>query len=197
MLPLDHPDRKAVGGCGGAWWWHTPHDTLDKADAGILTDDTRIYLTMTLRMCMPEVIPYNFVPSAQDFIDRLTAYQEAAGQHLDLSDTIQAAESFKRAALRLAESPIGDVDRLNEGLKRLTRIVNPALFTIDGPYEFDPALQLPVLPGLAQMQDLAQMQPTTDEFEFLRTKLRRQRNRIEEALLSATALAREIVSAPG
>lgn len=189
MLPVDHPDRKAVGGCGGAWWWHSPADTLDKADAGILADDTRIYTTMTLRMCAPAVIPYYFVPSAQDFITHLTTDQEAAGQHLDLSGAIAAAAAFQAAAQRLADSPILDVDRLNEGLKRLTRIVNPALFTIAGPYEFDPALQLPVLPGLAPMQDLAHLEPTTDGFEFLRTKLRRQRNRIEEALLEATALA--------
>ena len=39
MLPLDHPDRKAVGGCGGAYWWHSPEDTLDKADAAILAED--------------------------------------------------------------------------------------------------------------------------------------------------------------
>ncbi|MGH2561492.1 MAG: M28 family peptidase [Thermomicrobiales bacterium] len=189
MLPVDHPDRKAVGGCGGAWWWHSPADTLDKADAGILAEDTRIYVTMTLRMCAPEVIPFDFAPSAQDFIDHLTTDQEAAGQHLDLSRALDAAEAFRAAAQRLAESPTSDVNRLNEGLKRLTRIVNPALFTIDGPYEFDPALQLPVLPGLAPMQELAGMDPRTDDFEFLRTQLRRQRNRIEEALLEATALA--------
>jgi hypothetical protein len=189
MLAIDHPDRKAVGGCGGAWWWHSPADTLDKADAAILADDTRIYVTMTLRMCAPEVIPYNFVPSAQDFVEHLAALQEAAGQHLDLTETIVAAEAFNAAAQRLADAPLADVDRLNAGLKQLTRIVNPALFTIDGPYEVDPALQLPVLPGLAPLRDLARLEPKTNDYKFLLTKLRRQRNRIEEALLQATEVA--------
>jgi N-acetylated-alpha-linked acidic dipeptidase len=192
MLALDHPDRKAVGGCGGAWWWHTPADTLDKADAEILAEDTRVYLTMTLRMCTPAVIPFNFVPSAQDFIEHLSAFQDAAGQHLDLTETIRAAEAFKAAAQRLADAPIADVDRLNAGLKQLTRIVNPALFTIDGPYEVDPALQLPVLPGLAPLRELARLEPKTNAYEFLLTKLRRQRNRIEETLLQATAVAEEL-----
>src|SRR5215217_5678332 len=53
MLPLDHPDRKIVGGSGGASWWHTPLDTLDKADVAILADDTRLYLTLVARMCQP------------------------------------------------------------------------------------------------------------------------------------------------
>lgn len=192
MLAIDHPDRKAVGGCGGAWWWHTPADTLDKADAAILADDTRIYVTMTLRMCAPEMIPYNFVPSAQDFIEHLSAFQSEAGQHLDLSQTIREAEAFKVAAQRLAEAPQSDTARLNEGLKQLTRIVNPALFTIDGPYEVDPALQLPVLPGLAPMRELARLEAKTNAYEFLLTKLRRQRNRIEEALMQATAVAERL-----
>jgi hypothetical protein len=133
-----------------------------------------------------------FVPSARDFIEHLTAFQEEAGHYLDLSETIRAAVAFKAAAQHLADAPIGDVARLNTGLKQLTRIVNPALFTIDGPYQVDPALQLPVLPGLAPMRDLAHLEPKTDAFEFLLTKLRRQRNRIEDALVQATDLATQL-----
>ncbi|MDP9470997.1 MAG: M28 family peptidase [Chloroflexota bacterium] len=194
MLPVDHPDRKAVGGCGGAYWWHSPEDTLDKADAQILAADVQVYLTMTARMCLPEVIPYNFVPSAQDFLDHLGPLQEAAGQHLDLTGTIKAAEAFRTTSECLNEAHIDDVRLLNEGLKRLTRIVNPALFTIEGPYEMDPALQLPVLPGLAPMRELAELDPTSSEFHFLLTKLRRQRNRIEDALLQAVELAGQLSS---
>ncbi|MEA2595425.1 MAG: N-acetylated-alpha-linked acidic dipeptidase [Thermomicrobiales bacterium] len=189
MLPLDHPDRKAVGGCAGAYWWHSPEDTLDKADAAILADDTQIYATLTARMCLPEVIPFDFTPVAQDFLDHLTPLQEAAGRHLDLGETIAAAGRFKAAACRLAEAPGPEVRALNDGLKRLARIVNSALYTIDGPYEMDPALQLPVLPGLAPMRELARLDPASSEFQFLLTKLRRQRNRIEDALLTAAELA--------
>lgn len=192
MLPLDHPDRKAVGGCGGAYWWHSPEDTLDKADATILAEDVQIYLTMTARMCTPQVIPYDFAKSAQDFIDHLTPLQGVAGQHLDLSGTIDIAQKYKAAAQRLSDSPTSDGAVLNEGLKRLTRIVNPVLFTVDGPYEMDPALQMPVLPGLAPLQELAKLEPTSSEFQFLLTKLRRQRNRVEDALLQATALAADL-----
>ena len=189
MLPVEHPDRKAVGGCGGGWWWHSPQDTLDKADAAILAEDVRVYVTMTLRLVTPEVIPYDFAPSAQDFVEHLTAAQDAAGDHLDLRPLIAAAERFKAAAARLAASEPSDVHRRNEGLKRLTRIVNPALFTINGPYEMDPALQLPVLPGLAPVRELAALDPKSDEYSFLRTKIVRQRNRIHDALLQATELA--------
>jgi N-acetylated-alpha-linked acidic dipeptidase len=194
MLPLDHPERKAVGGCGGGYWWHSPEDTLDKADASILAADTAVYVAMTVRMCAPAVIPYDFRPSANDFVTILGDLQAAAGAHLDLRETIALAHAFADAAAALAASQPVAVARHNEALKRISQIVNPALFTIDGPYEFDPALQLPVLPGLAPMKQLAAMDPQSDAYQFLLTKLRRQRNRIADALLQATALARETAS---
>lgn len=193
MLPIDHPDRKAVGGCGGAYWWHSPEDTLDKADAAILAKDTEVYVTLTLRMVTPDLIPYRFAPSAQDFIDYLSAAQEAAGPHLDLQSPLIAAERFKRAAERLADTPPSDIAARNAGLKRLAHIVNAALFTINGPYEMDPALQLPVLPGLADAKTLATLKPATNAYGFLLTKLVRQRNRIHDALLQASELAEGMV----
>jgi hypothetical protein len=192
MLPLDHPERKAVGGCGGGYWWHSPEDTLDKADANILAEDVAVYAAMTARMCEPEVIPYDFGPSANDFVVSLTEQQEIAGKHLDLSGVIAQANAYAAAAAKLASSEAKDVVARNNGMKRLSQIVNPALFTIDGPYEFDPALQLPVLPGLAPMKQLATLDPKSDEYQFLLTKLRRQRNRINDALLQATALAESL-----
>ncbi|HET9014888.1 MAG TPA: M28 family peptidase [Thermomicrobiaceae bacterium] len=194
MLPVEHPDRKAVGGSGGAWWWHSPADTLDKADTNVLAADVEIYVTMAARMCVPEVIPYRFVPAARDFVDRLTAYREMAGDRLDLSGLIAVAEGFLAAVERLDASSTTDstVAARNDGLKRLSRVVNAALFTINGPYEMDPALQLPVLPGLAPVAQLAELDPRDDDYHFLRTELVRQRNRIEDALLEATRLAGEL-----
>ena len=194
MLPVDHPDRKAVGGSGGAWWWHSPEDTLDKADANILAKDVEVYVTMTLRMCQPEVIPYDFTTSAQDFIDQLTAYQGGAGSHLDLNATLELAEHYKTAAERVKASPTGDLARLNAGLKRLSRIVNPVLFTVNGPYEMDPALQSGVLPGLAPVQKLVTLDPESNDYRFLLTKLVRQRNRVEDALRQAVDLAEELIA---
>lgn len=63
----------------------------------------------------------------------------------------------------------------------------------DGPYEMDPALQMPVLPGLAEAQKLGQLQPDTNEYGFLRTKLVRQRNRVHDALLQACDVAEGLV----
>lgn len=194
MLPLDHPDRKAVGGCGGAWWWHSPEDTLDKADPEILADDTRIYLTLTSRLCTPAQHPYDFVPAARDFTEQLTKLQEIGASHIDLDSIMTAAERFTAAAQAVSEiEEPGDVETYNCRLIHVSRLINPALFTVDGPYEFDPALQLPILPGLAPIADLAGLDPDSDDYHYLKTKLTRQRNRIEDALLQASEVLEGLV----
>lgn len=194
FLPVDHPDRKTVGGCGGAWWWHTPEDGLETADAELLARDTRLYVDMTLRMVTPEVLPYDYRATAGDFLSVLEDLQSAGGAHLDLSGTIGLARDFATAAERLANSEPKDVASRNEGLKRLGRILNPVLYTIDGPFEVDPALQLPLLPGLAPMRELAVLDPVSDAYRFLQTKLLRQRNRTDLALREAAMLADTIAS---
>lgn len=200
MLPVDHPDRKAVGGCGGGYWWHSPEDTLDKADANILAADTQVYVTIVARMCHPELHPYDFTPAAEDFVKYIAEYQEAGGAHLDLSPAYERAVAFREAAARLREATAkaardsASVGDLNAGMRTLSRIVNPALFTIAGPYEFDPALQLPVLPGLAPVRELATLDPASNDYRFLRTQLLRQRNRIEDALRQATELANRLAA---
>lgn len=194
MLPTDHPDRKAVGGCGGAYWWHSPEDTLDKADANILADDTRIYVTMTARMCAPAIHPYDFRPSANDFTTTLADLQQAVGATFDLRPAIVAADRYANAATAVATAAGPDasdaaaVSAWNRTLLRVTRVINPALFTIDGPFEIDPALQLPILPGLTPLRDLAQMDASSDDARFLATALVRQRNRIVAALEEASEL---------
>lgn len=195
MLPLDHPDRKAVGGCGGGWWWHTPADTLDKADKEVLADDTRLYVTMTLRMCTPELHPYDFVPVADDFISRMERYREVVGEHFDFEDVFTRAQTFRTSALTLrqavAEIGTEQPERFNTLHLRLSRLLNPVLFTILGPYEFDPALQMPVLPGLARTSELSML--AGNDYEFLKTELVRQRNRIADTLQTAIELIDAVI----
>ncbi len=79
---------------------------------------------------------------------------------------------------------------MNAGLFRIARIVNPALYTIAGDYDHDPALQLPLLPGLSRAVGLAALDPTSTEARFLATRLVRERNRVVDALHAATYEAR-------
>jgi N-acetylated-alpha-linked acidic dipeptidase len=212
MLPLDHPDRATVGGSGAGWWWHTPADTLDKADPEILAQDTALYLTIAARLVVPPVLPFNFVPAAGDFVTLLGELHEAAGGVLALDDLVARATRLQGLAARLEgvraaaaasvpARPRGKtaarIARLNRGLMRLSRILNPVLYTVEGPYHHDPALQVPLLPGLQRVRALARLDPASDAYGFLRTRLVRERNRVADALQAAIEHVEELLATVG
>ncbi len=197
MLPTDHPERKAVGGCGGGWWWHTPEDTRDKADVEVLRGDTALYAAIAARLCSDPVLPYKFVTAAQDFtkrVDEIEAEMGDAAGRFDFGPVREAAAAF-RADAETLEATRGGVagqdsdniagDVFSTGLLRIARIVNPALYTIAGDYDHDPALQLPLLPGLSRAVALATLDSNSDEYRFLHTRLVRERNRVVDALTTA------------
>jgi hypothetical protein len=68
----------------------------------------------------------------------------------------------------------------------LSRLINPVLYTVEGPYDHDPALQAPMLPGLQAVKKLAGLDPQSDDYGFLRTRLVRERNRVSDALQNAS-----------
>ncbi len=193
MIPPHHPDRKAVGGSGGGWWWHTPEDTLDKADAQVLAADTELYTIIAYRMCTLPILPYEFETVAEDFRSLLTELQEAAKEHLDLTSLLQKTEQLKTCAERLErvkeerKTPQAR-EALNKGMMQVSRILNPVLFTKAGDYEQDPALQQPMLPGLQPIKQLVALDPASDMYGFLRTKLIRERNRVSDRLEQAIHL---------
>ncbi|MGH6629181.1 MAG: hypothetical protein ACREB3_05590, partial [Burkholderiales bacterium] len=74
------------------------------------------------------------------------------------------------------------IARFNHGLMALSRIINPVLYTVEGPYDHDPALQVPMLPGLQGVLRLATLPIDSDDYGFLRAQLVRERNRVADAL---------------
>ncbi len=200
MLATDHPDRKAVGGSGGGWWWHTAEDTLDKSDAEVLRGDTALYVAIATRLTTDPVLPYAFDTVARDFATRLAAIAAETGDHFDFALAREAAARFGAAAEQLEQTrqliaASGSVEQrraFDAGLLRLSRILNPALYTASGAYDQDPALQVPLLPGLSRAAILAALDPASDDARFLHTRLVRERNRIVDALETATVEAMRV-----
>jgi hypothetical protein len=190
MLPDDHPDRGTVEGCAGAWWWHTKYDTIDKADAGVLAKDTKIYLSIILRLATSRVLPFDFAATAQDYLDALREYVEGSGGLLPLSGLRNNLAALKEGAAALhavakgLEGPevTAEVNRL---YLRMARILNPPLYTANEPFEFHPALPTRVLPALGQALQLEGMDRQSDDFRFLVAELKRAINKINHHALTA------------
>jgi len=191
MLTLDDANRDPnVGGSGGAWWWHSEHETIDKFDAGILVQDTRLYASILLRLATANVLPFKVAAIADDFRDSLKEYAEEAGRFLPLSQLIADVDALKRRLEQLEAKCVALTDELataaaNRLFLRLARTLNPVLYQACSPFEHDPALGSRALPSLAPALHLKTMNPDSDAFKFTVVGLRRRINRVRHQVLEA------------
>ncbi len=165
--------RNALG-----WWWHTPHDTLDKIDEANLVRDTKVYVHTLHRLLTDPVLPLDFAAHASALLAELTAVRQALGERFDLGSLITAAEG-----LRVAAAAGGASDR---ALMRASRALDPLYYTTGDRFTQDPALPLPAWPVLQPLRDLAKTAPETDAARFLTVSATRGRNRLLHALRVAT-----------
>jgi hypothetical protein len=176
-------------GGGLGWWWHTTEDTLDKIDPDNLVRDVQVYVETLWRLCTLPRLPFDYAAAADEMAQTLQKYHEAAGGRLDLQRT-------RSLARELGEELRGGVlDRLDDARANrlmidLGHLLIPVNYTKSGPFEHDLALGTQPLPGLAEAVQLGQLGPDTSESRFLRTRLERERDRVEHALRSALRLVR-------
>jgi hypothetical protein len=181
---------------GSYWYWHTEEDTFDKIDFEGLASDTRLYLAALSRLLTSSIPPIRLSAETSELKARLLERKASAGSHLDLSAVIERAEELDSRARALDEklrsvSPAAAADVV----RRMVRVIRPVLrvtYQEDGPYQQDPALEVPKLPGLDALATLGSLPKESDLYGFSRTSLVRERNRIldhlDQALAEALAL---------
>lgn len=177
------------------WWWHTPHDTLDKIDPARLVRDAKIFVLAVSRLLEDPVLPLDYAAAASDLRQSLEGLATAAsgrGQDgaFDLRPAADAAARLEALCgkLRQAAQPVtgGTAARhVNACLRRLGRALIPATYTSAGPYGHDAALETPFLPRLDAVRRLAVLPPDSDEAKFLRVDLVRGRNAVTAAIQEA------------
>jgi len=194
-VPFD-PDSanyvtEAAGKLLGAalpWWWHTSKDTMDKVDLDVLLLDTKIYMSTLWRLCHEAALPMRFGPVIEDIQQTLQQIQQAAGEHLDLSQLQQRAAALAAKVVQLANNPATaehEIAQANNQAKALSRALIPITYTAAGHFEHDPAWPMPHIPLLRDAPKLAQLEPDSDEYQFLKTQLIRNRNAVHFALRQA------------
>src|SRR5213083_1540971 len=151
--------ERLLGTSGFPWWWHTREDTVDKIDAGVLTLDTKVYLSAALRAVNAPVLPLDHAWTARALVERADALATALAR---LAATTPGAAALERA---------------NRALVRLSRILVPLAYTTGDPFRHDLALPQAPLAGLQAVRDLARLEPHADDFKFAAAALTRERNR--------------------
>jgi Iap family predicted aminopeptidase len=200
-LPLLQFDHSRTDPGGRYWFWHTEEDTFDKIDFEVLASDTRLYLAALSRLLTSPIPPIRLSAETSELKARLLERKASAASHLDLSEVIERAEELDARALALDEklrsAPPASAAEL---VRRMVRVIRPVLrvtYQEYGPYEQDPALEVPKLPGLDALATLGNLPVDGDLYGFSRTSLVRERNRILDHLDQALAEARALEQALG
>jgi len=190
---------------GGGWWWHTPYATMDHGDVNVLEMDVRVELNYIFRMTNCPALPLSFVPYADYLVEVLEDYQAKADKvkaYFNIHSTVANAGEFRELAREL-EDAVGrtvregadpeTLEELNRCLMKVSRCVNPVAHSNAGPteqitMETFGATPFPRINEIIRLSEMTLHQ--SPEFKFLRTKLIRQRNEVDDGFYRANELIR-------
>jgi len=181
--------RNALG-----WWWHTPHDLIDKVDEAFLARDTRIVVASLWRLLADPVLPLDYAAHAAALLAELAPLAGKLAPMLPIADLVAAAEGLRAKsqrleALALAAAQPGEdaaaLERIDAALLRVSRALVPLDYTTGDRFSHDPALPQPAWPALQKLRDLAAAAPGSDAARFIAVGATRERNRVRHALRQA------------
>ncbi len=156
------------------WWWHTPHDLLDKIDEANLTRDTRVFVRALWRLLTDVGLPLDFVAHADALQRELAAIAAKLGDRLSLAPLMAATEKLRAAA---------GGEHSDAALMAASRALVPVDYTSGDRFRHDPALPQPPWPVLQPIRLLADAAP--DDIPFAAVDALRARNRMQHALREA------------
>ncbi|HLW48488.1 MAG TPA: M28 family peptidase [bacterium] len=190
---LSHQEDGSLG-----WWWHTPHDTVDKIDPERLLRDAKIFALALDRLLTDPVLPLDYGAAAADLRAALDALVKDAGPSAGFGPLAEEASRLADLCgrlMRLAGGASGErAKRVNACLVALGRALIPATYTAAGRYAHDPALDNEFLPGLSPARRLASLPADSDEAKFLLVDLVRARNAVLDAVRTACRIAEDAIA---
>lgn len=197
-LPLLQLNHTRLEEDGGYWWWHTPDDTFDKIDFGVLERDTELYVDALAALLASPRLPVSLGEEVAELGRLLEERQRLAGDRFDLAEAVQR-QGRLLDAVAAAEAAVAGSHGVRIDLQRLRvlRPVHRVLYSPFDPFSPDPGVETDLLPGLAPLRILNEAPPESDRYRFAETSLVRERNRILEALADALREAEALRSMGG
>jgi N-acetylated-alpha-linked acidic dipeptidase len=189
MLLSSRPEgqRAAVGGCGLGWWWHTEEDTMDKAEKSVQVLDTKIHALTALRLAQADILPFDLKAIGAELESEIGQIGKAVAAHLDLSKVQAAAGAFLQEVGRFESGKLQlDADEANRRQLKALRFLTEINYTVGSKFDHDAAVPAKPVPGLQPAVSLSTLSPESDNYKFLRTKMDRERNRLQFAFRQAT-----------
>ena len=114
------------------WWWHTPHDLIDKIDEENLVRDTRIVLGVLWQLLTDRILPFDVAAYARALLRQLDELAKQLGPRLDLGPIRREVLGLQEKAEILADharvASTNDAP-INEALMRASRALVPISYT--------------------------------------------------------------------
>lgn len=193
----EQPHRHAQARNALGWWWHTPHDTLDKVDEANLVRDTRVLLHACWRLLSAPVAPLDHAATAAALLEELAPL----AARFDVSGLAAAAAALKAdaEAVRAAAAAAGEAAAAaaTAALMRASRALVAADYAAGERFLHLPALPVPPWAVLQPIRDLAATEPGSEAEKFAMVEALRARNRLAFALREAGAAVRAARAALG
>ena len=191
VLPPDHPELQADHPESGfPEYWHHPDDTLDKMDKELLAAHCRLYAGALGELCAMERVPLDPCAIAEVVTEEVARVETLGGGAVELDDLRAAGARFAGACDALAAKAHAlEAEAGNRLLLRVSQAVNPALYTLAGPFDHDPASGAFRLPGLHALGHCLERGPESAEGRVIYTRFLREKNRVIAALEAVCALA--------
>ncbi|MCX7142751.1 MAG: M28 family metallopeptidase [Proteobacteria bacterium] len=195
-------ELKATALATRGWWHHSIECTMDKVDWDWMQPHMRVYAAWLWELCTAPVLPFNYVPVAEQVIARLQEL-EKAGASVALDGVLATARALAAAAQKFDaaadavragfEAGKGSEQKallLNRAMKRVSRLVVPLMSSAIGKYGHDVygyTPQTTMIPALYDIARLSKM-PEGEERWMLQTKVVRDRNRVADTLSDAIGI---------
>lgn len=181
-------------------WHHTPLDTMDYIDPEILKLDGMILAGTVYRLASDSLLPLNQARVVHELQTAIADIIAISDGQFDLTMVENDIKILAALVDRLYEHgktliSASDIVKFNSVIMQLGTYLMTVNYTTMGPYEQDLALDGPgSLPGLRPATYLPRHASNAPERFLLETQLRRQRNRVQDAVQQAQGIVTNYLS---
>jgi hypothetical protein len=201
-------ELKATALATRGWWHHSIECTIDKVDFDFMQTHLRVYAAYLWELCTAPVLPFTYVPVAQQIIKRLDDLKAPAtdlnleGLKATARELLAACEKFDAAAAKVSAgfaAGKGDEQQataLNRAMKRISRLIVPLMSSYIGKYGHDPYSFTPQSTLMPALYDIEQVSKVDGQEErwMLETKVVRDRNKVADTLKDTIDLMTDAVA---
>ncbi len=173
------------------WWWHTPHDTIDKLDEANLVRDTQVFVHVLWRLLCDAIVPLDYAAHAKALLSELDRIAAPLADTFSLDPLVGPALTLRDQAEALAarSEAAGPAETIliNDALMKVSRALVPVDYSSGDRFDHDPALPQNPWPALDPVRALGRLAPGSDAARFATVAATRARNRVAAALRAANA----------